>query len=101
VARRRADGTLSLFVDEREGASQPVRTIGPRRDPALDHLPDVRDGLTRVERVVLWQLGVLEKEREGRNVPTAQLYGRVVEYVNITPEQLTAVLIRLGARNDR
>ena len=101
MARRLPDGTLSLFADEREGASKPVRTIGPTRDPAHDHLPDVRDGLTRVERVVLWQLSVLQEERGGRNVPTAQLYGRVVEHVNLTPTELTAVLIRLGARNDR
>lgn len=45
-----------------------------------DNLPDVRDGLTRRERIVLWQLGELQKERKGRNVPTAQLYGRVVEH---------------------
>ncbi len=65
---------------------------------ALDRIPDVRDGLTRVERVVLWQLGVLEKERNGRMVPTAQLYGRVVEYVDLTERELSAILARLGAR---
>ena len=101
MARRLPDGTLSLFARDEEGASPPPRPLGRRPDYRLDHLPDVRDGLTRVERVVLWQIGVLQEERSGRNVPTAQLYGRVVEHVNITPEQLTAVLIRLGARNDR
>ena len=65
-----------------------------------DNLPDVRDGLTRKERVVLWQLGELQKERKGRNVPTAQLYGRVVEHVSMTPEELSAILARLGARRD-
>lgn len=64
----------------------------------LDRIPDVRDGLTRVERIVLWQLGVLEKERGGRMVPTAQLYGRVVEHVDLTPEELSRILARLGAR---
>lgn len=63
-----------------------------------DDLPDVRDGLTRKERVVLWQLSVLQEERKGRNVPTAQLYGRVVEHVNITPQELSAILARMGAR---
>lgn len=63
-----------------------------------DRIPDVRDGLTRVERIVIWQLGVLEKERNGRMVPTAQLYGRVVEYVDITERELSAILARLGAR---
>lgn len=62
-----------------------------------DGLPDVRDGLTRKERVVLWQLSVLQKERRGA-VPTAQLYGRVVEHVDITPEALSELVARLGAR---
>ena len=65
---------------------------------ARDALPDVRDGLTRVERIVLHQLSVLERERGGRRVPSALLYGRVCEHVNITPEAMQAVLARLGAR---
>ncbi|MFO0760231.1 MAG: hypothetical protein U0359_27365 [Byssovorax sp.] len=65
-----------------------------------DDLPDVRDGLTRRERVVLWQLAELQKERGDRFVPTAQLYGRVVEHVSMTPEELSAILARLGARRD-
>lgn len=69
----------------------------PRRK-VEDVIPDVRDGLTRLERVVLWQLSVLERERGGRNVPAAQLYGRVVEHVNVTPEELSRILARLGAR---
>ena len=63
-----------------------------------DRIPDVRDGLTRVERIVIWQLGLLEKELRGRMVPTAMLYGRVVEHVNISPEELSRLLARLGAR---
>ncbi len=59
-----------------------------------DRLPDVRDGLTRIERVVLWQLHELQKERRGRNVPTAMLYGRVVEHVDISVDELQAVLQR-------
>lgn len=61
-------------------------------------IPDVRDGLTRVERVILWQLDLLQKERGGRNVSTAQLYGRISEYVNITPEQMQILLARMGGR---
>lgn len=68
-----------------------------RRGMGYDDLPDVRDGLTRPERIVLWQLSELQRERGGRNVPTAQLYGRVVEYLDITPGELTAILQRLGA----
>ncbi len=66
---------------------------------ARDRIPDVRDGLTRVERVVLWQLDALERELGGRAVPTALLYGRVVDHgVQLRPHELTALLGRLGAR---
>ena len=60
-----------------------------------DWLPDVRDGLNRVERVILYQLHELQKERKGRHVPSAQLYGRVVEYVNLSPREFEAILSRL------
>jgi hypothetical protein len=62
------------------------------------YLPDIRDGLTRSERIVLWVLHEVQKERPGRDVPTAMLYGRVCEHVDITPDELTQVLARLGAR---
>lgn len=45
----------------------------------LDDIPDVRDGLTRRERIVLYVLHETQKERRGHNVPTAMLYGRVCE----------------------
>ncbi len=61
-------------------------------------LPDVRDGLTRRERVVLYVLYETQKERGDRNVPTAMLWGRVCEYFYISPEELSAMLARLGAR---
>jgi hypothetical protein len=60
-----------------------------------DRIPDVRDGLTRVERVILWQLAEAQKERGGRSVPTAMLYGRVVEHVSISVEELQRTLQRL------
>ena len=44
-------------------------------------IPDVRDGLTREERVVLHVLHETQKERGGRNVPTAMLWGRVWYYL--------------------
>src|SRR5215469_13418757 len=61
-------------------------------------LPDVRDGLTREERVVLYVLHETQKERGDRNVPTAMLWGRVCEHFYISPEDLSAMLARLGAR---
>jgi len=65
-------------------------------DP-LDALPDVRDGLTRLERVVLTVLHETQRERNGRNVPTAMLYGRVAERIPISVDELQRVLQRLGA----
>jgi len=72
--------------------------VSDSRREIEDVIPDVRDGLTRIERVILWQLSVLQRERGDRNVPTAQLYGRVVEHVNLSPEELSRILARLGAR---
>jgi hypothetical protein len=61
-------------------------------------IPDVRDGLTRRERIVLYVLHEAQKERGGRNVPTAMLWGRVCEHFYISPEELSSMLARLGAR---
>lgn len=58
---------------------------------------DARDGLTRLERVILWQLGECQKERRGENVPTAMLYGRVLEHVDCSEAELVAALQRLMA----
>ncbi len=63
-----------------------------------DVIPDVRDGLTRRERIVLYVLHQTQAERGGRNVPTVMLYGRVCEHIDITPDELSDMLARLGAR---
>ncbi len=63
-----------------------------------DVIPDVRDGLTHQERIVLWVLSETQKERGDRNVPTAMLWGRVCEHFYIRPEDLSSMLARLGAR---
>jgi hypothetical protein len=63
-----------------------------------DGIPDVRDGLTREERLVLYVLHETQKERGDRNVPTAMLWGRVCEHIYISPDDLSAMLARLGAR---
>jgi hypothetical protein len=63
-----------------------------------DVLPDVRDGLTERERVVLYVLHEAQRGRGDRNVPTAMLWGRVCEHFYIAPEELSAMLARLGAR---
>jgi hypothetical protein len=69
-------------------------------DALYDTLPDVRDGLTRAERVVLYVLHETQKERGDRNVPTVMLWGRVCEHFYISPEDLSQMLARLGAREE-
>ncbi len=63
-------------------------------------IPDARDGLTKTERTILYVLRETQEELGGRYVPTAMLYGRVVEYVNISEEELHLYLDRLGVRGD-
>jgi hypothetical protein len=65
----------------------------------LDNLPDVRDGLTQKERIVLYCINEIQKERGGRDVPTVMLYGRVVEHVNISEQELQLILQRLTSYN--
>jgi len=60
-----------------------------------DDLPDARDGLTRLERVILWQLGELQKETGRQSIPTTMLYGRVVEHVNVSVDEFQRVLQKL------
>ena len=63
-------------------------------DPYGD-LPDVRDGLTARERIVLQCLAELQQERGGRHVPTSMLYGSVVEYIDMSVEEMQRILVRL------
>jgi hypothetical protein len=63
---------------------------GPR-----DYLPDIRDGLTHRERIVLQCLYDLQQERGGRNVPTGMLYGTVVEHVDMSVDEMQSILVRL------
>ena len=67
------------------------------RDPR-DYLPDVRDGLSHRERIVLQCLSDLQQERGGRHVPTGMLYGTVVEHVNMSVEEMQGILMRLVGR---
>ncbi|NVB81833.1 MAG: hypothetical protein HOV81_25860 [Kofleriaceae bacterium] len=65
----------------------------------MSELRDARDGLTRLERIILWQLQLAERERGGASVPATLLYGRVVEHIAVSVEEFQAVLSRLvGAR---
>ncbi len=58
------------------------------------HVPDARDGLTQRERIVLYCLQEAQRERGGRNVPTAMLYGRVLEKVDMSEAELQSILQR-------
>jgi hypothetical protein len=66
-----------------------------RRRPE-DDIPDVRDGLTRLERIILTELR--RAQREERSVATALLYGRVVEHIDISVPEFQRVLRRLIGR---
>ena len=63
-----------------------------------DILPDVRDGLNREERMVLWVLHEAQKEFTGLSIPTATLYGRVLEHIDMSVDELQTILRRLGAQ---
>ena len=63
-----------------------------------NRLPDVRDGLTREQRVILYTLYEAEKERPGKRVPTLMLYGRVCERIPMTKERFKALLANLVGR---
>jgi len=100
---------LALNLRDRARLQEQVGAIG-RIDPRStiendtpptrerEYLRDVRDGLNRRERTVLYVLNETQKERGDRNVPTVMLWGRVCEHFYISPEELTEMLARLGAR---
>jgi len=59
-----------------------------------ENIPDARDGLTKKERVVLYCLHQIQRERGDRNVPTPMLYGRVVEHIDMSVNELQTILRR-------
>lgn len=78
-----------------------MKTMSPEQlDALLEAIPDARDGLTSTERIILYVLDETQRERAGRNVPTVMLYGRVLEYVNLSEAELHVYLDRLGVRGD-
>ncbi|MEX1666719.1 hypothetical protein [Zhongshania arctica] len=60
----------------------------------FENLPDVRDGLNKKERAILYCLHETQKELGGRNVPTIMLYGRVLEMVDISKGEFQSILSR-------
>lgn len=53
--------------------------------PGYEEMPDIRDGLNRRERIVLYLLHETQTERDDRNVPTAMLWGRVPVSAGTSP----------------
>lgn len=70
-------------------------------DELLDNLPDVRDGLNKKERIILYCLQQAQAEMQGRNVPTFMLYGRVVEHIDMGQEEFQLILSRLVGNHYR
>lgn len=66
-----------------------------RNENQYEGLPDVRDGLNRKERIVLTCLHELQQERGDRYTPSFMLYGRVVEHVDMSIEEMQRLLQRL------
>jgi len=62
--------------------------------PKRFNLPDVRDGLIHRERIVPWCLYELQKEHGNRQIPTGMLYGRLVEHVKMSVEDMKSILVR-------
>jgi hypothetical protein len=61
----------------------------------FDNIPDVRDGLNKKERTILYCLQQAQQEMGDRNVPTIMLYGRVVELIDIEQNEFQTILSRL------
>ncbi len=60
------------------------------------NIPDVRDGLTEVERTILLVLLEARKEFGDRMIPTVLLYGRVVERLDLSWEEFHHALVRVS-----
>ena len=64
---------------------------------AIDRaIPDVRDGLTRLQRIILFELDKAQRETGRETIPTTMLYGRVCERINLTEGELQEALLSLG-----
>jgi len=63
-------------------------------DP-YENIPDVRDGLNKKERIILYCLKQAQEEFGERGVPTITLYGRVVEYIDIDEHEFQTIHSRM------
>jgi hypothetical protein len=65
-------------------------------EPRYPNIPDVRDGLTEVERTILFVMHEAKKEFGDRMIPTALIYGRVVELLDMSWEEFQRALIKVS-----
>ena len=81
------------------GAAPRYREMNPS-DP-YENIPDVRDGLNKKQRIILYCLQQAQEEFGNRNVRTITLYGRVVEHIDIDEDEFQNILSQLvgGTRN--
>jgi len=77
--------------------SGPLEKLTIEQFTPRDFIPDVRDGLTRIERVVLKCIYDLEKGSNGRMVPTILLWGELIDRgYDISRDELNKILSKLG-----
>lgn len=62
------------------------------------NIPDVRDGLTEVERTILFVMHEARKEFGDRSVPTVLLFGRVQELLDLSWEEFQKSLGRFSGQ---
>jgi hypothetical protein len=62
------------------------------------NIPDVRDGLTELERIILYELYDLRKEYGDRFIPTILLWGRVVEKLDCSQAEVQHALSGLQSK---
>ena len=100
MTRQREDGRqLELWptLDEPQSAvAKPQPAVA--KPQVIHQIPDVRDGLTREQRIILYALHMAQKERPNRRVSTTLLYGRVCEFMPMPEDRFQALLANLVGR---
>jgi hypothetical protein len=100
----RGAGILLIDSEQKKFASLPFETNSPHdrisiitmTEPRYPNIPDVRDGLTEVERTILFVLHEARKEYGDRMIPAALIYGRVVERLDMSWEEFQRALVRVS-----
>ena len=65
-----------------------------RNNEDFHNIPDVRDGLTELERTILVVLHEAKQEFGDRMISSALIYGRVVERLDVSQEEFEHALRR-------